>query len=473
MTSKLYGMAIERFCYYIVFSKGASFIFGVIFSHGLVENTVGCVLMSYLADSWKEEHLNKAAAVINVKDGVSTVMVIVAAHTSDAYLGRYAMVHFSTAAYIIGLVLLWQTKVNLFYVAMMLIALGTAGRDASFKEFLADQLRELEPNSNIDEERVEARRKVWWHFAWCSGAAIAAFVPNNWAYTFKISTITMAVGYLLLWSGTTFYYCKKPTGSPLTIVYRVFKASIFKQHLDYPTSAGQFFKNDGKQLLLLPHIPFFRWMDKAAIVETSSLSSQEEQEKKGKICTVAEVEVHRLHLVCKGRLKDKSDEIISMNIFWLSPQFCLLGLMEGLAEEGLRNFFNHHVDESMRSYGPAFGDCILGIGKFLCIPFVLAFRGWFKDTLNKSHLDEYYRMLAMLSLVNLCFYWYVSNKYGYKEAPVEEVDIDALLEEGSTSLVTKFDHRSLSWTTGILSSINSCSHDKVARVVPIRSNTFS
>ncbi|XP_059669509.1 protein NRT1/ PTR FAMILY 5.7-like [Cornus florida] len=204
----------------------------------------------------------------------------------------------------------------------------------------------------------------------------------------------------------------------------------------------------------------------------------------GMVCSILccitawQVEVHRLHLVRKGRLTDKSDQTISMSIFWLAPQFCLLGLMEGLAEEGLQDFFNHHVDESMRSYGPAFGDCILGIGKFLCIPFVLAFRGWFKDTLDESHLDEYYRMLAMLSVVNLCFYWYVSNMYGaFKEAQVEEVALDPLLvlEEGFRSIVTKFHHRSWSWTAGILSSSNphACSHYKVATVLPFRSNTFS
>ena len=75
-------------------------------------------------------------------------------------------------------------------------------------------------------------------------------------------------------------------------------------------------------------------------------------------CIVAwQVEVLRLYLI-KEAIADPSDptQIISMSVLWLVPQFSLLGLMEGLASDGLHEFFYDHVATSMRSYGPPFSD---------------------------------------------------------------------------------------------------------------------
>ena len=82
--------------------------------------------------------------------------------------------------------------------------------------------------------------------------------------------------------------------------------------------------------------------------------------------------------------------------------------MEGLARDGLQEFFHKHVAISMMSYGPSFNECVLGIGNFISLPFVLACRSWFKDTINTSHLDRYYLTLAILSFVCLVMYVYAS-----------------------------------------------------------------
>ncbi|TXG72484.1 hypothetical protein EZV62_001063 [Acer yangbiense] len=51
------------------------------------------------------------------------------------------------------------------------------------------------------------------------------------------------------------------------------------------------------------------------------------------------IEAHRLQIVEKRGLLDKPEETIPMGIFWLAPQFCLLGLMKGLVKE--KPFFYH------------------------------------------------------------------------------------------------------------------------------------
>ncbi|XP_050261013.1 protein NRT1/ PTR FAMILY 5.4-like isoform X2 [Quercus robur] len=117
-------------------------------------------------------------------------------------------------------------------------------------------------------------------------------------------------------------------------------------------------------------------------------------------CFVAwQVEVRRLYLT-----EEEKIDPISMSVLWLIPQFILLGLMEGLATYGLQEFFYKHVAISMRSYGPSFSDCVLGLGNFISMPFVLLCRSWFKDSINTSHLDKYYLTLAILSSVFFAFY---------------------------------------------------------------------
>ena len=131
----------------------------------------------------------------------------------------------------------------------------------------------------------------------------------------------------------------------------------------------------------------------------------------GMVCSIIcclrarDVEVVRLKII-KEKGIDPSDpnQTIPMNVLCLFPQFFWLGLMEGLADDGLQEFFYNHVATSMRSYGPSFSDCVLGFGNFISMPFVLLYRRWFKDSINTSHLDRYYLALAILSSVFFVFY---------------------------------------------------------------------
>ncbi|RVX06072.1 hypothetical protein CK203_018753 [Vitis vinifera] len=75
---------------------------------------------------------------------------------------------------------------------------------------------------------------------------------------------------------------------PLHIAFLFLKAAIIKRRLPYPGALACSSKNDGDEVILLPNIPFFRWLDKAAIVDPSFLSP-EEHEMQGKLCSVAQV----------------------------------------------------------------------------------------------------------------------------------------------------------------------------------------
>ena len=105
-------------------------------------------------------------------------------------------------------------------------------------------------------------------------------------------------------------------------------------------------------------------------------------------CFVAwQVEVRRLYLIKKEKIVPiYSNQTISMSVLSLFPQFILLGLMEGLASDGLQEFPDNNLAMSIRSYGPTFSDCVLGLGNFINMHFVLLCRSWFKDSINTSHV---------------------------------------------------------------------------------------
>ena len=70
-------------------------------SHSLVEHTVMFILIDYLTGIWKKQHLPKAVAIINLLEGVTTVLAVVLAHVADSCIGRFQMVVFTTVAYIL------------------------------------------------------------------------------------------------------------------------------------------------------------------------------------------------------------------------------------------------------------------------------------------------------------------------------------------------------------------------------------
>ena len=58
-------------------------------------------LIDFLTDNWKEENLPAAVAIINLQDGVKTVLAVVLAYVADSCMGRFKVVLYTTLAYIL------------------------------------------------------------------------------------------------------------------------------------------------------------------------------------------------------------------------------------------------------------------------------------------------------------------------------------------------------------------------------------
>ncbi|KAJ0010225.1 hypothetical protein Pint_34686 [Pistacia integerrima] len=99
------------------------------------------------------------------------------------------------------------------------------------------------------------------------------------------------------------------------------------------------------------------------------------------------------------------DKTIPMSIFWLSPQFFLLGLTEGLIVTGLDEFTVDQFQYPWKEYVSEINEFIIGLGNFLSILFFQANKSLFGDTLNDSRLDVYYHRITIVSYVNMLFFF--------------------------------------------------------------------
>nr|XP_016488750.1 PREDICTED: protein NRT1/ PTR FAMILY 5.6-like [Nicotiana tabacum] len=125
-----------------------------------------------------------------------------------------------------------------------------------------------------------------------------------------------------------------------------------------------------------------------------------------------------------------------MSVFWLIPQFVLVGLMDGLSSSGLKDIFETKVSDSMKGYEPEFTEFITGIGKFFSVIFILIFGSWFKEDVNTSRLDKYYAMLMAPTFLNFLFCWFVCSWYAHQ--PYFHITIDSAQqsEAGTIEVLT-------------------------------------
>ncbi|XP_075637384.1 protein NRT1/ PTR FAMILY 5.5-like [Castanea sativa] len=155
--------------------------------------------------------------------------------------------------------------------------------------------------------------------------------------------------------------------------------------------------------------------------------------------TAAEVETRRLDVIRRHGFLDKPNEKIPMSMFWLLPQFLLLGAVDGMSNFSIDQFFTTQAPTSMTRYLKLFSYGVIGagtVGSVLSVYVVskVSERGgsqsWFQDTLNKSRLDNYYWTLTVLSSVNLILYVLVAWWYTCRD-PSEDANKATKNEEST------------------------------------------
>lgn len=119
--------------------------------------------------------------------------------------------------------------------------------------------------------------------------------------------------------------------------------------------------------------------------------------------TAALVETKRLEMI--RRAKDAE-----LSIFWLLPQYILLGISDVFTVVGMQEFFYNEVPVRMRTMGFALYTSVFGVGSFLSalmisvIEFFTRGHSWFSDDMSEARLDSYYWILALAASLSLLLY---------------------------------------------------------------------
>lgn len=122
----------------------------------------------------------------------------------------------------------------------------------------------------------------------------------------------------------------------------------------------------------------------------------------------------------------------TMSVFWLAPQFIIIGIADGFTLVGLQEYFYDQVPDSMRSIGIALYLSVIGAANFLSsflitivdhVTTKVSGKSWFGKDLNSSRLDYFYLFLGAITAANLCVYVFVARRYSYKNVQKTEVAV--------------------------------------------------
>ncbi|XP_047951672.1 protein NRT1/ PTR FAMILY 5.5-like isoform X2 [Salvia hispanica] len=339
-----------------------------------------------------------------------------------------------------------NTQKAFLYTGMALIAVGVAGNSVSVESFLKEQ---PEKSGGVAIGR--------WRMLGVAMVAIVGVVGGialpyikPWTYRFGIPAVCTAIVGISFLTGLcdccipfelvgpkedrvqnmfkvfscrklpmwlTFFVCGIITSTGNT--YFVEQAKHLDRHLgswEVPTQVLLLAQNWlGK---LVGHLVYVAWewrghgFDKAKIF--------------GVLCCVAAagMESRRLWVVRSNGLLDKPKEDVPMSVYCLLLQYVLLGGMGTLLENSVAKFdeegtsgeadankskkwCSEMVSGRERGWAEIFSRGVSGMG-FMCgvlLVFVVGkVTSWFHFNLNRSHLDRYYWLLAVLSAATLVLY---------------------------------------------------------------------
>ncbi|KAK0589155.1 hypothetical protein LWI29_010421 [Acer saccharum] len=110
----------------------------------------------------------------------------------------------------------------------------------------------------------------------------------------------------------------------------------------------------------------------------------------------------------------QTDQTVPLSIFWLLPQYILLGISDIFTVVGMQEFFYNEVPVRMRTMAFALYTSVFGVGSFmsaLFISLVEAFtsssgskHSWFSDDMSEARIDKYYWLLALASALSFLLY---------------------------------------------------------------------
>ncbi|XP_040985983.1 protein NRT1/ PTR FAMILY 6.3-like [Juglans microcarpa x Juglans regia] len=133
-------------------------------------------------------------------------------------------------------------------------------------------------------------------------------------------------------------------------------------------------------------------------------------------------ELKRLRAARSHGLTDNPTAEIPLSVFWLVPQFFLVGSGEAFTYIGQLDFFLRECPKGMKTMSTGLFLSTLSLGFFFSSALVAVVhkvtgtkRPWLADNLNEGKLYNFYWLLAFLSALNLVVYLVFAKWYVYKD----------------------------------------------------------
>ncbi|KAL4350982.1 hypothetical protein HN51_033355 [Arachis hypogaea] len=135
------------------------------------------------------------------------------------------------------------------------------------------------------------------------------------------------------------------------------------------------------------------------------------------------VEAKRIGVCIQHNLMDNPEADVPISIWWLLPQYVIIGTSDALTVIGFQELYYDQMLEGMRSLGAVALSVVFGLENFVnneIIVVVVAINSrfgdkWLQNNPNKAHLYHFYWVLARLSAINLCIYVHIANAFVYKK----------------------------------------------------------
>ncbi len=106
-----------------------------------------------------------------------------------------------------------------------------------------------------------------------------------------------------------------------------------------------------------------------------------------------------------------------MSIWWQALQYLLVGISEILTSITAYDLFHSEVPESMRSACQALNLLAITLGYIVAGALNSIFSFWVTTDLNQGHIENSFFVVAVLLLVNLMAFVFVSRSFKYHAPP--------------------------------------------------------
>lgn len=145
------------------------------------------------------------------------------------------------------------------------------------------------------------------------------------------------------------------------------------------------------------------------------------------MAVAAAVEVKRKAVARNRHMLDAMPVLqpLPISVFWLSFQYFIFGIADSFTYVGLLEFFYSEAPKDLKSVSTCFFWSSAALGYFCSTIMVKIVNGvtngitrsggWLAgNNINRNHLNLFYLLLSMLSLINFFVYLIVARGYKYR-----------------------------------------------------------